>query len=87
MTLEELEMSARRSYVHLLPFIGAAVVTAGAAFLHITRRPATEQDLPRPTARVGMRPEGSQAHAGVGAPAQAASEYDSLVSRLRERGL
>jgi hypothetical protein len=77
-------MSTRRPLSTLLPFIGAAVVTAGAVLFQMARRPAGETAThARPVARTAARPVGAPG-SGTNGPA---SEDDSLLKRLRERGL
>jgi hypothetical protein len=81
-------MSTRRPFSTLLPIIGAAVVTAGAVLFQMARRPAGEtaahaRPLARPTPRP-LVPHGSLV-SGNGEPNTA--EEESLLKRLRERGL
>lgn len=81
-------MSTRRPFSTLLPIIGAAVVTAGAVLFQMARRPAGETAThPRSLARTAARqavPQGSIASGNGGPPA---AEDESLLRRLRERGL
>jgi hypothetical protein len=78
-------MSTRRPLSTLLPIIGAAVVTAGAVLFQMARRPAGETAAQaRPLARTAARPAVPHG-SGNGVPPKA--EEDSLLTRLRERGL
>lgn len=81
-------MSTRRPFSTLLPFIGAAVVTAGAVLFQMARRPAGESTThARSLARTSARPVGPHAAVGAGGGEPPAAEDDSLLRRLRERGL
>jgi hypothetical protein len=81
-------MSTRRPpFSTLLPFIGAAVVTAGAVLFQIARRPAIETATPaRPMARTTARPA-NPSLVGSGKVQPPSAEDESLLKRLRERGL
>ena len=82
-------MSTRRPFSTLLPFIGAAVVTAGAVLIQIARRPAgeTATQHARPLVRTAARPAVPHGSLGSGNGGPPALDDDSLLKRLRERGL
>jgi hypothetical protein len=83
-------MRTRDSSSHLLPLLGAVVLTAGALLLQIARRPASEQVPHAGTtagSAAGEGPDGKPQGGGPKGPDPAARGEDSFLRRLRERGL
>lgn len=80
-------MRTRDSSSHLIPLLGAAVLTAGALLLQIARRPTPE---PLPQSRTSAKSDAGQGPDGKplgNEPKDPTSDQDSFLRRLRERGL
>ena len=69
-----------------LPLIGAAALTAGALLIQIARRPPSQAGSEAPSAD-GSGPQATAGHGDRASGAVAFQKNESLLRRLRKRGL